>query len=159
MFKRAVWQGLLSGAAGVVVMTLGEKAEQRLTGRPDSHVPARVLERLFGAAEQPRRQPLPVNWAKHFGQGALIGVLRSVMANEGLRGPVASAMFTVVRLTAASASASAYDQEQLSADWVRSNEEHVTGLGQVFETARPVYLDVVIMDLAMPIVHGAPATP
>ena len=99
MFKRAVWQGLLAGAAGVVVMTVGEKAEQRLTGRPDSHVPARVLERLTGAAEQPRRQPLPVNWAMHFGQGALIGVLRSVMANVGLRGPVASAMFAVVRLT------------------------------------------------------------
>jgi hypothetical protein len=35
----------------------------------------------------------------HFGQGALIGVLRSVMANVGLRGPVASTMFAVVRLT------------------------------------------------------------
>jgi hypothetical protein len=80
-------------------MTLGEKLEQRVTGRPNSHVPARVLERLAGTAEQPRRQPLPVNWAMHFGQGALIGVLRSVMANVGLRGPAASAMFTVVRLT------------------------------------------------------------
>ncbi|HET6258749.1 MAG TPA: hypothetical protein VFE39_08870 [Pseudonocardia sp.] len=99
MLKRALWQGLVSGAAGAVVMTLGEKVEQRLTGRPDSHMPARVLERLAGAAEQPRRQPLPVNWAMHFGQGALIGVLRSVMANVGLRGPAASAMFTVVRLT------------------------------------------------------------
>jgi hypothetical protein len=99
MLRRAVWQGLLSGAAGVTVMTLGEKAEQRLTGRPDSHVPARVLERLTGTAEQQGRQPPAVNWAMHFGQGALIGVLRSVMANVGLRGPVASAMFTVVRLT------------------------------------------------------------
>ena len=99
MLKRAVWQGLVAGAAGAVMMTLGEKVEQRLTGRPDSHVPARTLERLIGAAEQPRRQPLPVNWAMHFGQGALIGVLRSVMANVGLRGPWASAMFTVVRLT------------------------------------------------------------
>jgi hypothetical protein len=35
----------------------------------------------------------------HLGQGALIGVLRSVMAHAGLRGPVASAMFAVVRLT------------------------------------------------------------
>ncbi|MHA6632027.1 hypothetical protein ACU61A_41910 [Pseudonocardia sichuanensis] len=99
MLKRAVWQGLISGAAGAVVMTLGEKIEQRLTGRPDSHMPARVLERLVGATEQPRRQPLPLNWAMHFGQGALLGVLRSVMANAGLRGPAASAMFTVVRLT------------------------------------------------------------
>ncbi len=35
----------------------------------------------------------------HFGQAALLGVLRSVMAQVGLRGPVASTMFTVVRLT------------------------------------------------------------
>lgn len=47
MLKRAVWQGLVAGAAGAVVMTLGEKVEQRLTGRPNSHVPARVLERLW----------------------------------------------------------------------------------------------------------------
>jgi hypothetical protein len=46
-------------------MTLGEKLEQRVTGRPNSHVPARVLERLAGPAEQPQLQPLPVNWAMH----------------------------------------------------------------------------------------------
>src|SRR5918997_1998434 len=99
MWRRAGWQGLVSGAIGAVVMTVGEKVEQRLTGRPDSHVPARVLERLTGAAERPRRQPVPVNWAMHFGQAALVGVVRSLMAQAGLRGPVASAMFTVVRLT------------------------------------------------------------
>ncbi|TQM36564.1 hypothetical protein FB388_3744 [Pseudonocardia cypriaca] len=94
-----MWQGLVSGTIGAIVMTVGEKVEQRLSGRPDSHVPARVLERLTGAAERPRRQPVPVNLAMHFGQAALVGVLRSVMAQAGLRGPVASAMFTVVRLT------------------------------------------------------------
>jgi hypothetical protein len=99
MIKRAVWQGLIAGTAGGVVMTLGEKLEQALTGRPDSYVPARVLERLTGLHEQPGKQPLLVNWAMHFGQGALLGVLRSVMAQAGLRGPLASAKFTVVRLT------------------------------------------------------------
>lgn len=99
MLSRAVWQGALAGACGVAVMTLGEKVEQRLTGRPDSHVPARTLERLTGAGERPGRQPLPVNWAMHVGQGALLGVLRSVMAQVGLRGSASSAMFTVVRLT------------------------------------------------------------
>jgi uncharacterized membrane protein len=99
MLQRAAWEGVVAGTVGAVLMTLGEKVEQRLTGRPDSHVLARVLERLTGAAEQPRRQPPAVNWAMHLGQGALIGVLRSVMANVGLRGPVASAMFAVVRLT------------------------------------------------------------
>ncbi|MGW0565660.1 hypothetical protein ACWDZ4_35030 [Streptomyces sp. NPDC003016] len=99
MMKRALWQGLVAGAVGTVVMTVGEKAEQRLTGRPNSYVPARTLERLTGMAERPGRQPDPVNWAMHFGQGALLGVLRSVMAHAGLRGPLPSAMFAVVRLT------------------------------------------------------------
>ncbi len=98
MMKRALWQGLVAGAAGVVVMTLGEKAEQRLTGRPSSYVPARTLERLTGLSERPG-PPRAVNWAMHYGQGALLGVVRSVMAQAGLRGPVASAQFTVVRLT------------------------------------------------------------
>lgn len=98
--KRALWEGLLAGTAGVLVMTLGEKAEQRLTGRPDSHVPARVLQRLTGMRERPGgRQPLPVNLAMHLGQGVLLGVLRSVMAHAGLRGPWSSAKFAVVRLT------------------------------------------------------------
>ncbi|GAB2602512.1 hypothetical protein GCM10027168_39480 [Streptomyces capparidis] len=97
--KRALWQGLIAGTAGGVVMTLGERAEQAVTGRPGSHVPARVLQRLTGMRERPREQPLPVNWAMHFGQAALLGVLRSVMAHAGLRGPLASAKFTVVRLT------------------------------------------------------------
>ncbi|CAL9596274.1 hypothetical protein SUDANB37_05366 [Streptomyces sp. enrichment culture] len=99
MRKRALWQGLVAGAAGGLVMTLGEKAEQRLTGRPDSHVPARVLERLTGMAERPGAQPSAVNLGMHFGQAAVLGVLRSVMAHAGLRGPLASAQFAVVRLT------------------------------------------------------------
>ncbi|MFB8756806.1 hypothetical protein [Streptomyces nigra] len=99
MFTRALWQGLVAGAVGGVVMTLGEKIEQAVTGRPDSHVPGRVLARLTGLPERPGRQPLPVNWAMHFGQAALLGVLRSVMAQAGLRGPAASAQFTVVRVT------------------------------------------------------------
>lgn len=97
--KSAVWQGLIAGAVGGLVMTVGEKIEQQLTGRPDSYMPARVLQRLTGTREQPQRQPVWMNWVMHFGQGALLGVLRSVMANAGLRGPASSAMFTVVRLT------------------------------------------------------------
>ncbi|MGW0531131.1 hypothetical protein [Streptomyces sp. NPDC003032] len=99
MMKRALWQGLVAGTAGVAVMTLGEKAEQRLTGRPDSHVPARTLERLIGMREYPGRQPVLVNLAMHVGQGAALGVLRSVMAHAGLRGSWSSAQFAVVRLT------------------------------------------------------------
>jgi hypothetical protein len=79
-------KGLVAGAVGVAVMTLAEKVEQAFTHRPNSFVPAHTLERLLGA-------------------------LRGVMAEGGLRGPWASAMFTVVRLTA--------DQTQ----------ENITGVG------------------------------
>ena len=96
MLKDSVWQGLVAGAVGTIAMTVGEKVEQRLTGRPSSFVPARVLARLSGAEE---RESVALNWAMHYGQGALVGVLRSVMANAGLRGPVASSKFAVVRLT------------------------------------------------------------
>lgn len=97
--RRGVVHGLVAGATGVAVMTVAEKVEQRFTGRPDSHVPGRVLERLLHLPEAPREQPGPVTWVMHWGQGALVGALRGVMADAGLRGPWSSAMFTVVRLT------------------------------------------------------------
>jgi len=99
MIGRAMWQGLVAGTVGAAVMTASEKIEQRVTGRPDSHVPARVLERLTGMPERRGQQSRAVNLAMHYGQGALAGVVRSLMANAGLRGPLASAKFTVVRLT------------------------------------------------------------
>jgi hypothetical protein len=99
MLKRAVWQGLAAGLAGAVVMTAAEKIEQRVTGRPDSYVPARVLARLTGLPESSGQQPRWQNLAMHYGQGALVGVLRSVMAQAGLRGVWASATFTVLRLS------------------------------------------------------------
>ncbi|PXY22171.1 hypothetical protein [Prauserella muralis] len=99
MWWRSAAQGAVAGAVGVAAMTAAEKAEQRLTGRPDSHVPARTLERLFGRAEYPHRQPRWLNLAMHAGQGVLLGTLRGVMAGAGLRGPWASAMFLAVRLT------------------------------------------------------------
>ena len=99
MMRRVLSQGLVAGAVGAVAMTAGEKLEQRLTGRPDSYVPARVVERLTGLPERPDRERRAVNLAMHYGQGAVAGVVRSLMANVGLRGPVASAKFTVLRLT------------------------------------------------------------
>ncbi|GAA3928308.1 hypothetical protein Aau02nite_39970 [Amorphoplanes auranticolor] len=96
---RSVWQGMVAGAAGVAVMTLAEKAEQRLTHRPGSYAPAYVLQRLAGRRDAEPRRSDALNWSMHAGQAMLVGVLRGAMANAGLRGPWASAMFTVVRLT------------------------------------------------------------
>jgi hypothetical protein len=99
MWKRVLWEGVVAGTVGGVAMTLTENVEQRLTGRPDSHVPGKVLARLTGLREPDGPGPSALTLAMHFGQGAVVGVIRSLMANVGLRGPVASASFTVVRLT------------------------------------------------------------
>jgi hypothetical protein len=104
-------KGLVAGAVGVAAMTLGAKVEQALTHRPNSFVPAHTLERLLGLGFKPDAQRRGSNLAMHWGQGIALGTLRGVMAEGGLRGPWASAMFTVVRLTA--------DQTQ----------ENITGVG------------------------------
>lgn len=99
MWRRVVSEGLAAGAVGVTAMTVVEKLEQRLTGRPDSHVPARTLERLTGRPEASGSRLRVDNLAMHYGQAVLLGPLRSLMAHVGLRGPVASAKFSVIRVT------------------------------------------------------------
>ena len=94
-----VVEGLVAGAVGGAVMTLAEKVEQIFTGRPDSYVPAVTLARLIGVPDQTAQRSRPLNLGMHFGQGAVLGVLRSMMAEGGLRGPWASAMFSSVRFS------------------------------------------------------------
>jgi hypothetical protein len=90
--------GLLAGAAGVTAMTLAEKLEQVLTGRPNSYVPAHTLERLLKRQARPDRERLGLNWAMHWGQGILLGVVRAAMARRGIRGPFGSFLFLNLRL-------------------------------------------------------------
>jgi hypothetical protein len=80
-------------------MTLSEEIEQRITGRPDSHVPGRTLARLLGRPDADGKRPA-FNLGMHWGMGTVMGVLRGLMANAGLRGPWSSAMFGVNRQTA-----------------------------------------------------------
>ncbi len=87
--------GALAGAAGVVAMTLGEKA---VTGHPNSNVPAHTLERLLGLPERPDRERLWLNWTMHYGQGIVLGVLGAAIARRGLHGPAGSFMFMNARL-------------------------------------------------------------
>jgi hypothetical protein len=42
ILARAARQGALAGLAGVAAMTVAEKLEQALTGRPNSYVPGRT---------------------------------------------------------------------------------------------------------------------
>lgn len=92
--------GVGAGTAGVAALTLTNEIEQALTGRPDSYVPARTLEGVLGLSEprDPRTSWLH-NHAWHWGHGAAVGALRGVMAQAGLHGPWASALFGVCRLT------------------------------------------------------------
>jgi len=96
--RAGVWKGMLAGAGGVAVMTLGEKLEQAITKRPNSYMPAHTLERVLGLRRKPDRERGTLNMGMHVGQAILLGALRGIMAEGGLRGPWASAMFTVIRM-------------------------------------------------------------
>ncbi len=98
MLLGVVGRGLLAGLLGVAVMTSAEKVEQLLTGRPSSFVPAHTLERLLRRPHRPDRERLGMNWAMHWGQGILLGAVRGLMAERGVRGPAASFLFMNLRL-------------------------------------------------------------
>ncbi len=91
-------RGAVAGLLGVAAMTVGEKVEQALTGRPNSFVPGRTLLTLLGRHPDDAAQPPAWNHAMHWGTGAVLGVLRGVWAEVGLRGPRAHVAHTVVRL-------------------------------------------------------------
>jgi hypothetical protein len=98
MLGRALLGGAAGGLAGAAAMTLTAKAEQLITRRPDSYVPAHTLAHLLGL-RRPDADRLGRNWAMHFATGASVGTLRGVMAAAGLRGPRAATLFTPVRLS------------------------------------------------------------
>jgi hypothetical protein len=98
MTVAAAYKGLVAGAVGVAAMTLAEKVEQSLTGRPDSYVPAHTLERLLRQPHKPDRERIGMNWMMHWGQGILLGAVRGWMAEAGIRGPVGSFVHLNLRL-------------------------------------------------------------
>jgi hypothetical protein len=79
-------------------MTAAEKVEQLFTHRPNSYVPGHTLERLLGLPRKPDAERLGLNWTMHWGQGVLLGAVRGLMAQRGLRGPVGSFLFMNLRL-------------------------------------------------------------
>ncbi len=91
-------RGLLAGAAGVAAMTLAEKLEQAFTKRPNSYVPAHTLERLLGLPQKPDDERLLMNWTMHWGQGIALGMVRAIMAQQGIRGPAGSFLHLNLRL-------------------------------------------------------------
>jgi hypothetical protein len=95
---RAALVGAACGLIGVAVMTAGEKAEQAVTKRPDSYVPARTLLTLTGHRPGDEKPSAVWNHAMHWGTGALLGSLRGIWAVVAIRGPLANVKHTVVRL-------------------------------------------------------------
>jgi hypothetical protein len=79
-------------------MTVAEKLEQALTGRPNSYVPGRTLKTLLTGSAPADKQSLLWNHTMHWGTGAALGALRGVWAAVGLRGPRAHLAHTAVRL-------------------------------------------------------------
>ncbi|HZG26118.1 MAG TPA: hypothetical protein VEZ17_16135 [Chitinophagaceae bacterium] len=96
MSSKGLLHGLLAGLAGVAAMTLAEKIEQLITKRPNSYVPAHTLERLAGL--EPDQDKDWINWTMHWGQGIVLGAVRGMMAEKGIRGPVGSFLFMNLRL-------------------------------------------------------------
>ena len=95
---KAAGRGVLAGLAGTAVMTAVEKAEQAVTHRPDSFVPARALLTVLGRHPGDDDRPRGWNHAMHWSTGALLGALSGVWAAIGLRGPRAYLAHTAVRL-------------------------------------------------------------
>ena len=98
MTTGAASRGMVAGLVGVAAMTAAEKLEQLLTRRPNSFVPAHTLERLLRLPSKPDEERLWMNWAMHWGQGVLLGAVRGLMAERGVRGPVGSFLFMNLRL-------------------------------------------------------------
>ena len=95
---RAAGTGALAGLIGAGVMTVGEKAEQAITGRRTSYVPARALLTLLGQRPANDAKPFLWNHLMHYCTGASLGALRGVWAATGIRGLHANIWHTVMRL-------------------------------------------------------------
>jgi hypothetical protein len=93
----AAVRGAAAGLVGVGAMTLGEKLEQLITGRPSSYVPARTLGRLLRLS-RPDADRWPRNILMHYGNGIVLGAVRGIMAAANLRGPQATALHAPLRL-------------------------------------------------------------
>lgn len=98
MLTSAALRGAAAGAVGVTAMTLGEKLEQRVTGRPSSYVPGRTFLALLRHRQPETAQPFLANQSIHWGQGLLLGAVRGLWSEVGMRGPVWTGVHTVVRL-------------------------------------------------------------
>src|SRR5918998_1558728 len=86
------------GGAGPRGERRGGQQSRRGQGRERDASPAHTLERLLRLPHKPDADRLGLNWTLHWGQGILLGAVRGLMAQRGLRGPVGSFLFMNLRL-------------------------------------------------------------
>ena len=149
-------RGAGAGLVGVACMTLAEKAEQRVTGRPSSYVPARTLLTLLGRRPAGDDRPTSWNHVMHWGTGAVLGALRGVWSATGMRGQRASLLHSAVRL--------AFDQTLENAAGVGSPPSSWPRQEQLVDTFHKVLYSVatgLVSDRLIPPtleVHAAPTS-
>jgi hypothetical protein len=119
----AVLYGLAAGIIGTVALNLANAIEQRLTGRPNSYVPAHTFQRLFHLQEKPDQSSGPANAAFQWGIGAISGALRGVMSQAGMRGPYATFIHLAARVCTDQSLENMVDRS--SAPWTWPYDEQV----------------------------------
>jgi hypothetical protein len=85
-----IGRGLAAGFAGTVALTLSQRIEMRISGRPPSDLPAQVAEGLFRISASGRRREL-VATAAHWINNTSSGLSRAALGVAGLRGAPAAA--------------------------------------------------------------------
>jgi len=82
-----VGRGIVAGIAGTVVMTVFQKlVEMPLTGRSDSHAPAKFAEKVLPIRPSSATSRTRLNYGTHLALGTLWGTAYGVAAHNGLRG-------------------------------------------------------------------------
>jgi hypothetical protein len=83
-------RGLAAGFAGTVALTVSQRIEMSLTGRPPSDLPAQVAEGMLGIRPRGRRRE-QVAFATHWVNNTASGLGRAALGAVGLRGASAAA--------------------------------------------------------------------
>jgi hypothetical protein len=83
-------RGLAAGFAGTVALTVSQRIEMSLTGRPPSDLPAQVAEGVLGIRPRGRRRE-QVAFATHWVNNTASGLGRAALGAVGLRGAPAVA--------------------------------------------------------------------
>lgn len=86
----ALGRGAIAGLAGTAVMTVSQRLEMSLSGRPPSPVPGQVGVRLLRRKDEAADTLSPI---VHWAHGTTMGTVRALFGQAGLRGPAATAAF------------------------------------------------------------------